>query len=56
MPQLSDTMAEGTVVKWYKKEGDKVKSGEKIADVETDKAVMEMESFESGTIAHIVAP
>lgn len=56
MPQLSDTMAEGIVVKWYKKEGDKVKSGEKIADVETDKAVMEMESFESGTIAHIVAP
>ncbi len=56
MPQLSDTMTEGTVVKWYKKEGDKIKSGEKVADVETDKAVMEMESFESGTLAHIVAP
>ena len=56
MPQLSDTMTEGTLVKWYKKEGDKVKAGEKVADVETDKAVMEMESFESGTIAHIVAP
>src|SRR5688572_24104014 len=53
MPQLSDTMTEGTVVKWHKKEGDKVKEGEKIADVETDKAVMEMESFESGTLAHI---
>ena len=56
MPQLSDTMTEGTVVKWYKKEGDKVSSGEKIADVETDKAVMEMESFESGTLAAILAP
>ncbi|HRK30768.1 MAG TPA: dihydrolipoamide acetyltransferase family protein [Tepidisphaeraceae bacterium] len=56
MPQLSDTMTEGTVVKWYKKEGEKVKSGEKVADVETDKAVMEMESFDSGTIAVILAP
>lgn len=56
MPQLSDTMTEGTVVKWYKKEGDKVKAGEKVADVETDKAVMEMESFEAGTIAVVVAP
>jgi len=54
MPQLSDTMAEGTVVKWHKKEGDKVRSGEKVADVETDKAVMEMEAFDSGTLAAIV--
>src|SRR5439155_21804527 len=54
MPQLSDTMTEGTVVKWHKKEGDKVREGEKIADVETDKAVMEMESFESGTLAKIL--
>ncbi len=54
MPQLSDTMEEGTVVKWLKKEGDKVKSGEVIAEVETDKATMEMESFESGTIEKIV--
>ncbi len=56
MPQLSDTMTEGTVVKWYKKEGDKVKENEKIADVETDKAVMEMEAFEGGTLAHIAVP
>src|SRR3954468_5898157 len=56
MPQLSDTMTEGTVVKWYKKEGDKVKEGEKIADVETDKAVMEMEAFEGGTLAKIAVP
>src|SRR3954454_18130762 len=56
MPQLSDTMTEGTVVKWLKKEGDKVKGGEIIAEVETDKATMEMESFEGGTLAHIAAP
>ena len=43
MPQLSDTMTEGTVVKWHKKEGDKVKAGEEIAEIETDKATMEME-------------
>src|SRR5438874_4100237 len=56
MPQLSDTMAEGTVVKWHKKEGDKIKAGEEIADVETDKAVMPMEAFESGTLAVIAVP
>src|SRR3712207_3513615 len=54
-PQLSDTMSEGTLVKWNKKEGDKVKAGEEIAEVETDKATMPMESFEGGTIAHIAA-
>ena len=53
MPQLSDTMTEGTVVKWHKKEGDKVKAGEEIADIETDKATMPMEAFESGTLAMI---
>jgi pyruvate dehydrogenase E2 component (dihydrolipoamide acetyltransferase) len=56
MPQLSDTMTEGTLVKWLKKEGDKVKAGEIVAEVETDKATMEMESFESGTIASILVP
>ena len=54
MPQLSDTMTEGTLVKWLKKEGDKVKPGEIVAEVETDKATMEMESFDGGTLAHIV--
>jgi pyruvate dehydrogenase E2 component (dihydrolipoamide acetyltransferase) len=54
MPQLSDTMTEGTLVKWLKKEGDKVKAGEIVAEVETDKATMEMESFEGGTLAHVV--
>src|SRR5437868_5967107 len=55
MPQLSDTMTEGTVVKWHKKEGDKVRAGEEIADVETDKAVMPMEAFDGGTLALIKA-
>src|SRR4051812_14119912 len=55
MPQLSDTMSEGTLVKWLKKEGEKIRAGEVIAEVETDKATMEMESFESGTLAHIIA-
>ena len=53
MPQLSDTMTEGTVVKWRKKEGDKIKQGEILADIETDKAVMESEAFDSGTLAFI---
>src|SRR6266404_38911 len=56
MPQQSDTMTEGTVVKWLKREGDKVKEGDVIAEIETDKATMEMEAFESGTIAVIKAP
>ena len=56
MPQLSDTMTEGTVVKWLKKEGDKVRAGEVIAEVETDKANMEMEAFEAGTLAVIAVP
>src|SRR5215213_368854 len=54
MPQLSDSMTEGTVVKWNKKEGDKVRAQEEIAEVETDKATMPMESFESGTLAAIL--
>jgi pyruvate dehydrogenase E2 component (dihydrolipoamide acetyltransferase) len=54
MPQLTDTMTEGTVVKWLKKEGEKVKGGEAIAEVETDKATMEMEIADSGTLAAIL--
>lgn len=53
MPQLSDTMTEGTLVKWKKKEGDAVKQGEEIADVETDKATMPMEAFDDGVLAWI---
>jgi pyruvate dehydrogenase E2 component (dihydrolipoamide acetyltransferase) len=56
MPQLSDTMTEGTLVKWLKKEGDKINSGERIAEVETDKAVMEMEAFDAGVVAALVVP
>ena len=54
MPQQSDTMTEGTVVKWLIKEGDKIKSGQTIADIETDKATMETESQEAGTVAAIL--
>jgi pyruvate dehydrogenase E2 component (dihydrolipoamide acetyltransferase) len=53
MPQLSDTMTEGTVVKWNKREGDRVKAGDEIADVETDKATMPYEAAEAGTLAHV---
>src|SRR5881275_2241044 len=56
MPQQSDTMTEGTVVRWLKKEGDKLKEGDVIAEIETDKATMEMEAFESGTLAVIAVP
>ena len=53
MPKLSDTMTEGTLVKWKKKVGDKVAGGEVIAEVETDKATMEMESFDEGILTEI---
>ncbi len=53
MPKLSDTMTEGVVAKWHKKVGDKVKSGEVLADIETDKATMEFESFQNGTLLHV---
>lgn len=53
MPKLSDTMTEGVVAKWHKKVGDKVKSGELLADIETDKATMEFESFQDGVLLHI---
>lgn len=55
MPKLSDTMTEGTVVKWHKKEGDKVESGEVIAEIETDKATMDLEAFDAGVLLKIVA-
>ena len=53
MPRLSDTMEEGTVSAWLKKVGDEVKEGELIAEIETDKATMEFESFHNGTLLHI---
>jgi len=53
MPKLSDTMTEGVLVKWFKKAGDAVKSGEILAEIETDKATMEFESFYDGILLHI---
>jgi pyruvate dehydrogenase E2 component (dihydrolipoamide acetyltransferase) len=55
MPKLSDTMTVGTLVKWLKKEGDAVKQGDMLAEVETDKATMELESFFDGTLIKIFA-
>ncbi len=52
MPKLSDTMTEGVVAKWHKKIGDKVEEGELLAEIETDKATMEFESYSSGVILH----
>jgi pyruvate dehydrogenase E2 component (dihydrolipoamide acetyltransferase) len=54
MPQLSDTMTEGTLVKWHIKEGDAVDIGKVVADVETDKATMEMQAFETGTVHKLI--
>lgn len=56
MPKLSDTMTVGTLAKWLKKEGDVVKSGDMLAEVETDKATMELESFFDGTLLKIFTP
>jgi pyruvate dehydrogenase E2 component (dihydrolipoamide acetyltransferase) len=53
MPKLSDTMTEGVVAEWHKKVGDEVSSGELLAEIETDKATMEFESFYDGTLLHI---
>lgn len=53
MPRLSDTMEEGTVATWLKKVGDDVEEGDILAEIETDKATMEFESFQSGTLLHI---
>ena len=56
MPALSPTMEKGNLAKWLKKEGDKVKSGDVIAEIETDKATMEVEAVDEGTMAKIVVP
>jgi pyruvate dehydrogenase E2 component (dihydrolipoamide acetyltransferase) len=53
MPKMSDTMQEGTIASWLKKVGDDIKSGEIIAEVETDKATMELESYDDGTLLYI---
>src|SRR5437016_11346688 len=56
MPALSPTMEKGNLAKWLKKEGDKVKPGDVIAEIETDKATMEYEAIEEGILAKIVVP
>src|SRR3954467_4080334 len=54
MPALSPTMEEGTLSKWLVKEGDQVKSGDVLAEIETDKATMEVEAIDEGTVAKLV--
>src|ERR1041384_5311007 len=56
MPALSPTMEKGNLAKWLKKEGDRVKPGDVIAEIETDKATMEYEAVDEGTLAKIVVP
>ncbi len=56
MPKMSDTMTEGVVAKWHKKVGDTVKSGDLVAEIETDKATMEFESYQNGTLLYIGVP
>ena len=53
MPKLSDTMTEGTLLRWVKKVGDNVAVGDVLAEVETDKATMEMEAFDEGTLSEV---
>ncbi len=55
MPRLSDTMTEGVIAEWHKKVGDPVKKGELLAEIETDKATMELESYKDGTLLHLGA-
>ena len=55
MPKMSDTMTEGVIAKWHKKVGDKVKSGDLMAEIETDKATMDFESYQEGTLLYIGA-
>src|SRR5204862_5085298 len=56
MPALSPTMEKGNLAKWLKKEGDKIKTGDVIAEIETDKATMEYEAVDDGVMAKIVVP
>ncbi|MGZ4000291.1 MAG: biotin/lipoyl-containing protein, partial [Mucilaginibacter sp.] len=53
MPKMSDTMTEGVLAKWHKKVGDKIKSGDVLAEIETDKATMDFESYQDGTLLYI---
>lgn len=56
MPRLSDTMTEGVIAAWHKKVGDTVKKGDLLAEIETDKATMELESYQDGVLLYIGTP
>jgi len=56
MPRLSDTMTEGVIAAWHKKVGDTVKKGDLLAEIETDKATMELESYQQGVLLHVGTP
>src|ERR1700689_4476690 len=56
MPALSPTMTEGKIARWLKKEGDKIKAGQTIAEIETDKATMEVEAVDEGILGQILVP
>src|SRR5260221_12104541 len=56
MPALSPTMTEGKIAKWLKREGDTIKAGDVLAEIETDKATMEIEAVDEGTLAKILVP
>src|SRR5512146_1732887 len=56
MPKLSDTMEEGRILRWLKQEGDTVETGQALAEVETDKATVEMEAYTSGVIRKLLVP
>jgi pyruvate dehydrogenase E2 component (dihydrolipoamide acetyltransferase) len=56
MPRLSDTMQEGTIARWLKSPGEEIKKGEVLAEIETDKATMDLEAFEAGVLEQILVP
>ncbi len=55
MPKLSDTMEEGRIIRWLRKEGDRVETGQALAEIETDKATVEMEAYTTGVVRKLVA-
>ena len=56
MPRLSDTMQEGTIARWLKKPGEEIKKGDVLAEIETDKATMDLEAFDAGVLEQILVP
>ena len=56
MPRLSDTMQEGTIARWLKKPGDTIKKGDILGEIETDKATMDLEAYDTGVLEQILVP